>query len=253
MLRMSGTPSNENVPAKGAACDAMLPAVEHHDAIADGWEENYRRPAFRARERLFSSCLEGLNLPAMRWLDAGCGSGRMTRMLAARGCAVDAVDASPAMIAAAQRETEHAPAACRPTFQRLPTIEKLPFPDQSYEGVLCSSVVEYLPQPRSAIAEFARVLKPGGRLLVSVPNRRSLFRRLLVTIYRLSKLLTKRPRPAYLEFSKNEYSRWELVRLLTDHQFIVEKTIFFGGRFPIWFQRLPIGGPLILAVASKRA
>src|SRR3546814_8619033 len=45
----------------------------------------------------------------------------------------------------------------------------LPFPDQSFEAVICSEVLEHVPDPRLVLDEIARVLKPGGCLLLTVP------------------------------------------------------------------------------------
>lgn len=49
------------------------------------------------------------------------------------------------------------------------TLEHLPAQDASYELVLCTQVLEHLPDPRSVLAELARVLKPGGALWLSAP------------------------------------------------------------------------------------
>lgn len=48
--------------------------------------------------------------------------------------------------------------------------QRLPFGDQSFDVVLCAEVLEHLPDYRSALDEMARVLKPGGRLAISVPK-----------------------------------------------------------------------------------
>ncbi len=53
----------------------------------------------------------------------------------------------------------------------LASIFSLPFPDQEFDGVLISNVLEHLAEPQAAFGESARVLKPGGRLVVTVPFR----------------------------------------------------------------------------------
>ena len=45
----------------------------------------------------------------------------------------------------------------------------LPFPDQSFDRLICSEVLEHIPDYRAAIAEIKRVIKPGGRVGISVP------------------------------------------------------------------------------------
>lgn len=46
---------------------------------------------------------------------------------------------------------------------------RLPFSDQSFDTVMCTEVLEHLPEPPTALAEMARVLRPGGRMLFTVP------------------------------------------------------------------------------------
>jgi SAM-dependent methyltransferase len=94
-------------------------------------------------------------------LDAGCGPGHWTAYLASRGSDVRGLDRVPAFI-------EHARAE-HPTL-RFTTgdIDALADPDQSYGGVLAwYSLIHHEPETiRRALDEFARVLRPGGHLLV---------------------------------------------------------------------------------------
>lgn len=57
--------------------------------------------------------------------------------------------------------------------EKMPHVQadaaRVPFRDQSFEGVICSEVLEHLPDPRPALCEMFRVLKPGGQALICVP------------------------------------------------------------------------------------
>ncbi|WP_406829338.1 class I SAM-dependent methyltransferase [Pedococcus sp. KACC 23699] len=94
-------------------------------------------------------------------LDAGCGTGRMSRYLADRGCAVQGVDLSLGMVAEACRAHPDLPFAVAP-------LNDLPFEDDQFAGVLLwYSTIHTAPSGQAAIfAEVARVLRPGGHVLV---------------------------------------------------------------------------------------
>jgi len=106
-------------------------------------------------------------------LDAGCGSGNLTRRLLNRGYRVDAVDSSPGML---QRATAKCPEAA-PRTQNLD--QSLPCPEGTYAGITCSNVLYSLPNPSKTLLDFHRVLKPGGRLMLSNPGRQFSMRKVL--------------------------------------------------------------------------
>ena len=94
-------------------------------------------------------------------LDAGCGTGRMSRYLPDRGCAVRGIDLSPRMVAEARRAQPDLPFA-------VASLTGLPFDADAFDGVLLwYSTIHTAPAGQAAIlAEVARVLRPGGHVLV---------------------------------------------------------------------------------------
>lgn len=58
----------------------------------------------------------------------------------------------------------------RPVGAVMSPMEEMPFDAESFDFVLCTDALQYSPAPQIAFAEFYRVLKPGGTLLVSAPN-----------------------------------------------------------------------------------
>jgi SAM-dependent methyltransferase len=101
--------------------------------------------------------------PGSRTLEVGCGEGRVSRDLAARGHAVTAVDASPTLLRAA--------AAAHPEGEYvLARAERLPFPDAAFDLVVAHNVLMDVDDMPAAVAEAARVLAPGGRLCVAVTH-----------------------------------------------------------------------------------
>ncbi|CAN7281092.1 class I SAM-dependent DNA methyltransferase [Knoellia sp. LjRoot47] len=97
-----------------------------------------------------------------RVLDAGCGTGRMSRYLADRGCRVEGVDLSPGMVEQARR--------AHPDLEfDVARLTELPHPESTFDGVvLWYSTIHTAPEDQPEIwAETTRVLRPGGHLLVA--------------------------------------------------------------------------------------
>jgi SAM-dependent methyltransferase len=131
-----------------AELEAMLAHDEHH-----WW--------YRGRRRVLCAQLDRLSLPAnARILDAGCGSGRTLDVLADYGTVVGC-DVDDTAVAAARwgGHAEVTPAA----------IERLPFPDASFDLITCLDVLEHLPDDDMALRELRRVSRPGAALVVTVP------------------------------------------------------------------------------------
>jgi 2-polyprenyl-3-methyl-5-hydroxy-6-metoxy-1,4-benzoquinol methylase len=224
-------------------------AVAYHGELAVGWEGRYKKPTFRARLGVFKECLAGRDLHGQEWLDAGCGSGILARYLVEVGARVLGVDAAEEMIAIA-RELASGDVAERDApnrrlrFQHIATIAHLPLADQSLDGILCSSVLEYVPDPAACLAEFARVLRPQGLLLVSVANRNSLVRRAQVGTHHLGRLL-RQTWCTFLDYSHNEYAAADFRELLKEYGFATDNVIPFGCPMPHWLQRREFGGSLL--------
>ncbi len=134
-----------------------------YDGFADAYSaenesslfnEYYERPAMLR--------LTG-DVSGRRILDAGCGSGPLSAALRAKGAVVTGFDASAAMVdLARQRLGEDA------DLHVADLGAPLPFADAEFDDVVASLVLHYLEDWAGALAELRRVLKPGGRLILSV-------------------------------------------------------------------------------------
>jgi demethylmenaquinone methyltransferase/2-methoxy-6-polyprenyl-1,4-benzoquinol methylase/phosphoethanolamine N-methyltransferase len=106
--------------------------------------------------------------PGDKVLDVGCGTGNLTltaKRYAGSG-SVYGIDASPEMIEEARKKARRSGSAA--TFE-LGLIEKLPYPDATFDVVVSRLVIHHLPDDlkRRGFAEIFRVLKPGGRLFLA--------------------------------------------------------------------------------------
>jgi 2-polyprenyl-3-methyl-5-hydroxy-6-metoxy-1,4-benzoquinol methylase len=225
-------------------------SVAFHADLAPGWEQRYAKKSFRARIAALEECLCGENLAGSNWLDAGCGTGTLSRWLAERGCDVLGVDAAPTMVAKADELSSDWGASRRPSFAHIETIQRIPVESARFDGILCSSVLEYVDDPAGCLAEFARVLKPGGLLLVSVPNRDSIVRQAQVACHRLGERVGL-DWLTFLRHSRHQYRAGEFRELLSQRGMVTKKIISFGSPLPHAIQRLSFGGSLLMFKASK--
>ncbi|MER7847692.1 class I SAM-dependent methyltransferase [Kitasatospora sp. NPDC096077] len=147
--------------------DEPMPDAEaeiHELELAGGYAEWAQRydslPSsfIQVEEPVLHGLLDGL--PAGVALDAACGTGRQTAALLARGHRTIGVDQSPEMIA---RARERAPQA---EF-RTGRLEALPLDDDSVDLAVCTMALTHQPEVDGTVAELARVVRPGGRVLIS--------------------------------------------------------------------------------------
>jgi SAM-dependent methyltransferase len=113
--------------------------------------------------------------PGDRVLDLGCGGGRHAFELYRRGAHVVAFDRNVDDLAEvdamfkAMREAGEAPEAAT-----AETVEgdalRMPFPDAHFDTVIAAEILEHIPEDEAAMAELARVVRPGGMVAVTVPR-----------------------------------------------------------------------------------
>jgi ArsR family transcriptional regulator len=133
----------------------------------------------RVRDELFGDRFHLAALPAFadaQWTvgDLGCGTGQMSAALAPFVLRVIAVDASAAMLQAARKRL----GAFENIELRRGDLEALPIDDGRLDAAAMALVLHHLPDPAAVMAEVARVLKPGGRLLIvdMLPHDRENYR-----------------------------------------------------------------------------
>ena len=125
------------------------------------WASSYDEadnPLIAVEEPIALSMLAGL--PAGRALDAACGTGRYAGRLEELGHAVTGVDASPEMLSLARRRSPRADL-------RAGRLEALPLEDDGFDVAVCALAITHLPALGPPVSELARVLRPGGRLVIT--------------------------------------------------------------------------------------
>jgi SAM-dependent methyltransferase len=111
-----------------------------------------------------------------RVLDMGCGGGRHAFEAMRRGAIVVALDADAAELKDVRATTGGMLDAGELPHGALGGVANgnalaLPFPDATFDRIVASEVLEHIPPDEAALAELVRVLRPGGRIAVTVPTR----------------------------------------------------------------------------------
>jgi ubiquinone/menaquinone biosynthesis C-methylase UbiE len=124
---------------------------------------------FVARRHLITSLLEGAygRDAGLNILDIGCGTGAMLDELAPFGD-VTGADFAPEALAFCRQRGDHYPLT-------RADVRRLPFADDSFDVVTAMDIIEHIDDDKAASSEILRVLKPGGRLFVTVPAFPSLW------------------------------------------------------------------------------
>lgn len=133
------------------------------------WASTYDSPntLFAIDEPAVDAILD--TLPVGDALDAACGTGRFAALLSARGHRVVGVDSSPEMLEVARTKLPEA------EFY-LGELHDLPVPDASVDLVVCALALVHVPDLAPVMAQFARVLRPGGHVVIADVHHELVFR-----------------------------------------------------------------------------
>lgn len=169
-------------PLWGALIDTLDDAVVHRDreqataivhqrSLRSNWVESVagrmerQYSPGRTWEAMSRSLIELLELGSV--LDIASGDGVLAELLARRSKRVTCLDRSPAVIDAARRRL----GTQGNVDFKVGDMHALPFADEQFDQVFLLHALTYSPQPRLALAEAARMLRPGGRLTLATIER----------------------------------------------------------------------------------
>ncbi len=131
---------------------------EDFDSIMNMYDTN------RRIEVIFDDFLGKENLKDKTLLDAGCGTGLFTKRAIERNAKVTSIDIAPKLVELTKRKN--------PSTNAIEaSLLQLPFEDDTFDYVISSDVIEHTTNPYDATKELIRVLKPGGKICITVPNR----------------------------------------------------------------------------------
>ena len=204
------------------------------DNEAAHWSDRYAEdPRFERRFHKITRLIEKVTTVPGRALDIGCGSGVFSRFLVGKSWDVTGIDISDDMIEAAKnyelRITNYE-SNRKIDFQNS-SFESFQEVPNSFDLILSLSMLEYVEDDEAALDKAISLLKPGGILLLSVPNRKGLLRIAESLIYGI-RTVTKGKlfagRGNYLAHQKRQYSPMELDLMLRIRGMKKKRGMFLG-------------------------
>lgn len=235
--------------------EATPAAADFFAQQAQRWDGLYRRKwAFRDRLALFVSAVQQYAPPGAEVLDVGCGSGNIALALAQRGYQVRGVDGAETMLQVA-REQARQRGLSGLVFERQ-DLTALDAPQAAFDVVICSSVIEYIPDDAAFARRMVAALRPGGTLLISAPHSASMLGR-VEDMGRGLRSWRRSAARGHLHFSLRRYATAELERMLAGAGASPIARTFFEaprlGRLGVALSRWSALGVMVLVAARKAA
>jgi 2-polyprenyl-3-methyl-5-hydroxy-6-metoxy-1,4-benzoquinol methylase len=188
-----------------------------YNEFSDKWENKINRLETEKRLRVvYGRLLAGIRLKKVKFLDVGCGLGYSSKEASVKGAKVTGIDIGNKLIEKSKIKVPKAKFI-------VASASKLPFNNDTFDIVLCTEVIEHVNNQKKTIEEILRVLKNGGLLVITSPNR--LYRPLFI----LLNFLKLRP---YLGNEKWLYP-WEMKKIFRTKKAKILKEVYFNFIYPL--------------------
>lgn len=194
------------------------------EALFDSWTEKYdswfTTPVGQyVREYEAALLVEFLEPRAGELiLDAGCGTGIFTREILDAGAKVMGLDVSTSMVGVAEKRLK------KFDFSGMcGDMCSLPFPDGCFDRTFSMTAIEFIPDAAKAIAELNRVVKPGGRVVVTTLNKLSLW----------AEKRSKKAEKGHFLFQKCTFRSPEDMRAIIPQNTVIQTAIHFQKNTPV--------------------
>ncbi len=236
--------------------DNQSTSTDFFGAHATRWLGLYGvKPAFMDRLELFTDSVKSA-LPdgTGRVLDFGCGPGVIAMAIAESGYDVVGMDGAELMIETARKE--QARRGIENAEFRVMDAREFSIPPESFDAVVCSSVIEYVEDDAALVKKLIGTLRPGGRLVISVPNAASLIGK-TEDLLRDTVVFARRAGGQHLGYSRRRYRRVAFLKLLQSLGLGSFACTSFEvpvlGRAGVAVSRLKRVGVMLLVVGRKGA
>jgi ubiquinone/menaquinone biosynthesis C-methylase UbiE len=143
--------------------DIEIKKMYFYESFAEEFDSKMNMYDTNKRLHVFYSELLTEDIRGKKLLDAGCGTGWFSKAAVERGAHVVSMDLGENLMLQVKRKCE--------SERVVGSILEIPFGDNTFDYIVSSEVIEHTPDPYKAIQELYRVIKPGGILVLSTPNK----------------------------------------------------------------------------------
>ncbi len=208
--------------------------MDSTDQLRDFYEKNYARSTAVTAVPLDDNFMYAQVLgqvrpylrPGLKVLDLGCNDGNLSLYMARAGCEVLGIDLARNAVDTARRSAQaHGIANAR--FEALDFLQDWR-EAQAFDFVLCSHVIEHVPQDGEFVQKIFSALKPGGRLVLLTPSQYS-------SLARASRFFTGRFRHDEDVGHLRRYTRASCEATVRGAGFEIDKCVFLDGMLRDWF------------------
>ena len=228
----------------------MIDAVQFHSSHSGHFLERYAQSAaFRERYEIWSALIDRHTPEGGTVLDVGCGPGLFSVRAARRAAQVTGIDGSREMLVLAEAVSGKE-GLSNVDFQQLWVADIPNCVVKKFDLVLCSSVLEYLPDLAEGIRILCDRVSPGGALILSLPNAWSPYRAVESIVFALT------GKPDYRGHVKHVVKPGIVAKHLTANGMTVEHLNYYGSPFRLdrarnWLYPKAIFNNIFVMVSRK--
>jgi 2-polyprenyl-3-methyl-5-hydroxy-6-metoxy-1,4-benzoquinol methylase len=164
--------------------------------------------------------------PGLKVLDLGCNDGNLSLYMARKGCEVLGIDLARNAVECARKSAEHY-GIKNARFESIDFVRDWNGP-ATFDLVLCSHVIEHVPDDKQFIQKISAALKPGGTALIFTPTP-------YASLYRCSKFFTGRYKHDEDVGHLRRYTRQSAIDVFSGSGLDVTKIVFMNGAMHDWF------------------
>jgi ubiquinone biosynthesis O-methyltransferase len=164
--------------------------------------------------------------PGLKVLDLGCNDGNLSLYMARKGCEVLGIDLARNAVECARKSAEHY-AIKNARFESIDFVRDWNEPE-AFDLVLCSHVIEHVPDDAAFIRKIATALKPGGTLLIFTPTQHA-------SLYRFTKFFTGRYKHDEEVGHLRRYTRESATEAIAGSGLTITEIAFLNGAMHDWF------------------